>query len=159
MIEIDFRKWLCQVLGCKKYFCLEEVPPITLEKEVDFTFIYELLNKYCAFGKFFISDKRYYLPSVEDVQTFLALDDTDKEKYVTQFFDCDDFSFRLMGQIHVKPWASLAFGIAWSRVHAFNVFIGKDEQFYVVEPQNDKIMLYETVKDTKEYGDLRLVIM
>lgn len=69
---------------------------------------------------------------------------------------CDDFSFRLMGAFHVKPWSSLAFGIAWSHTHAFNIFYD-GKKFWLIEPQNDSII--DAEKAGREYKPLEIVMM
>jgi len=40
----------------------------------------------------FISDEKYQITNTRSIQKFLELDDTDKNKYVPVWFNCDDFS-------------------------------------------------------------------
>jgi len=134
------RKVFDSILNFEKWF-FEEKEPSEWE-EIDWTFILEKLIEVFpnAESRIFLSDRLYHICSKQDILDFLALDQTDQERYETEFFDCDDFSFRLMGQFHVKPYASLAFGIAWSRTHAYNVAVTK-EGVYVIEPQTDSVFL------------------
>lgn len=105
----------------------------------------------------FLSDEKYQMTDQISVEAFLALDDTDKERYVPIWHDCDDFSFRLMGQFHRGRWSCVGFAIAWSRVHAFNLFIDERGRVLVVEPQADRI--FTLMDASEEYRPLELVIM
>jgi len=88
----------------------------------------------------FISDlNSYKLVSHEDLAWFLLQDQTNKGEYVVEKFDCDDYSYRLMGQVSVPNWSDLAFGIVWTDAHALNCFIDEDKKFWFVEPQDDTI--------------------
>lgn len=93
--------------------------------------------------KFYFSDREYNLTSVEDIKKLLSMDDTDRNKYVAELFDCDDFAYRLMGQFSTPEWAGLAFGIMWVQTpsygHAINCMVDNEFQFWVIEPQNDKV--------------------
>jgi len=105
----------------------------------------------------FLSDEEYQITNKRSIQKFLELDDTDKNKYVPVWFDCDDFSYRLMGQFHRGKWACLAFGIAWSQTHAYNIAV-LDEGVFIIEPQTDKLLLLTGKVEWKDYETL-LIIM
>jgi len=122
---------------------------------VDNTFVLEKLIEAYPCAKIYLADALYYTCPQETIESFLAEDPTDQERYTTETFDCDDFSFRLMGQFHTKPYAALAFGIAWSGVHAYNVFVSKEGKVLLVEPQTDEIL--EPTKD--EVYATELIIM
>ena len=114
--------------------------PIPKEwQKVDYTFILEKLLEVFPFAKIYLSDRYYYTCPKLDIATFLVDDKTDQQKYQTEVFDCDDFSFRLMGQFHTKPYSSLAFGIAWSRSHAYNIVVVTSEGVFLIEPQSDVV--------------------
>jgi len=87
----------------------------------------------------FLSDNEYLLCSSDDIALFLAQDATNKMGYVVEERDCDDFSYRLMGQFSIPGWSALALGIIWTEVHALNCFITEDEELLLVEPQTDEI--------------------
>lgn len=124
-------------------------------EKVDYTFIIEKLIEAFPMAKLYISDEDYYICPRKTIEDFLAEDPTNQERYTETVFDCDDFSFRLMGQFHVKPYAALAFGIAWSTVHAYNIFISKEGEVLIVEPQTDAV-----IKPSKqEEYDTQLIIM
>jgi hypothetical protein len=88
-----------------------------------------------------LPDWEYWTTNVQDYMNFLELDDTDKAEYVDDFYDCDDFAYRLMGQLHHPLYGAFAHGISWSSVHAFNCFIDWNLDLYLVEPQTDEIAL------------------
>jgi len=109
-------------------------------ERVDYTYIVEKLVEAYPFAKIYLADQYYWVCPREDIEEFLASDPTDREEYVVEAHDCDDYSFRLMGQFHSKPYSALAFGIAWSKVHAYNIFISKEGEVLLVEPQADQIL-------------------
>jgi len=113
--------------------------------KVDNNYVYTIIstkftNKY-AFDKahVYLSDSAYYLCSKADIETFLAQDATNKQNFVAETFDCDDFSYRLMGQLSIPSWSAIAFGIVWTNTHALNCFIDDTGKFYFVEPQSGKL--------------------
>lgn len=115
------------------------------KKPVDWTVIQKLLKE--AFGEkctLFLVDGKYRIPTLESFQKFLKEDKTDLFKYIPEEFDCDDFSFRLMGQVSYPGWSDIAFGIATSMTHAYNCIVCEDggqNRVYLVEPQTDKVFL------------------
>lgn len=111
---------------------------------VDWSVVNAMLKK--AFGEkctLFLVDREYKIPTLESIKTFLAEDKTDLYKYVSEWFDCDDFSFRLMGQFSIPGWSDITFGIATSTVHAYNCLIADDNgeaKVYLIEPQTDAVI-------------------
>ena len=117
-------------------------------------------------GIFRLADASYREMTEADEQHFLIFlesDKTDLEKYVAEDFDCDDFTFRLYGELHKDPelaampifitWVSWEtpgswFKRAWARLKAFvtgqraghavlSYYKGAIVKY--VEPQNDGI--------------------
>ncbi len=90
-----------------------------------------------------LSDKKYKTAPFTEYERFLRYDETDKLIYTSEWFDCDDFSVRLHGNITIPYWSALAFGELWVKTpsggHAVNLFIDNDREVWIVEPQNDKI--------------------
>lgn len=124
------------------------LPPGT-RKEVDSNYIFNVLNAVTPNAThIYISDNKYWLCSKQDIETFLSFDKTNKETYVPEEYDCDDFSYRLMGQFSIKNWSGIAFGIVWTNVHALNCLIDDTGKFYFVEPQRDfSSSLKESLED------------
>ncbi len=124
------------------------------KKVVDWTEINKLLKE--AFGEkctLFLVDGKYRVPTLENVSKFLKEDKTNLYKYVPEEMDCDDFAFRLMGQISYPGWSDIAFGIAVSEVHAYNCVIAEDKgkmKVFLIEPQSDKVFTLSD-SDGKEY--------
>ena len=109
----------------------------TSTKRIDYGDLYALLRIEAPQAEIFLSDKEYLLCNKADIRAFLAQDETNKMGYVPEARDCDDFSYRLMGQLSIPGWSDLAFGIIWTNLHAMNCFVTEDKLFYYVEPQND----------------------
>jgi hypothetical protein len=92
---------------------------------------------------FYFADQ-YYKP-VEDELLLMILDaDTgDKEEYETEYYDCDDFAFRLMGWFHMdRQAAAWPIFITWVNTpqggHAVLSYY-QDGQVFIIEPQTDQI--------------------
>ena len=124
------------------------------KKVVDWTEIEKLLKE--AFGEkctLFLVDGKYRVPTFKNVSKFLKEDKTDLYKYVPEEMDCDDFAFRLMGQVSYPGWSDIAFGIAVSQVHAYNCVIAEYKgkmKVFLIEPQSDKVFILGD-SDGKEY--------
>ena len=59
-----------------------------------------------------LADRKYKLTTVAEMNRFLAKDDTDKIKW-GEAPDCDDFTRRLLGNLTIPGWWSLAKGDIW----------------------------------------------
>lgn len=117
--------------------------PNPLEK-IDHSELYTILR--AEFGDkcaIFLSDIDYWTTKTSEVKRFLRMDDTDKVRYQREIMDCDDFSYRLIGQFSVHGWSALPLGIIWVGIkengHALNCFVDVDRKVWLIEPQNDKI--------------------
>jgi len=129
------RKILCKPVSLPK--------PNNLES-IDVSEINTIIKAAYPDVKLFLTDTDYKTTSKEELQRFLAYDITDTYPYVSQYYDCDDFSFSLMGGLSNPEWGSLSFGILWviinnTAAHALNIFIDKDREIWMVEPQTDII--------------------
>jgi|TARA_Y100000310_G_scaffold23392_1_gene22375 hypothetical protein len=119
--------------------------------EIELAELHTLLTSTAPDANIILADNWKYLCSYEDVALFLAQDQTNKVEYISEEFDCDDFSFRLKGQFSIPGWAALALGICWTNNHALNCFVDEDKKLWFIEPQND------TITDVLE--NIRLIIM
>lgn len=122
-------------------------------------------------GIFRLADASYREMTDEDEQRFfefLKKDKTDQEQYVAEDFDCDDFEFRLHGEVHKDlafaampifiTWVSWEvtgnwFKRAWTRLKYFvtGARAGHAVKSYykggivkIVEPQNDDVYYVPT---------------
>ena len=87
----------------------------------------------------YLPDMKYKVTTIQQLRRFLDWDDTDKQKYIAEYMDCDDFAYRLKGQVSIYPWSAIPFGIVWTDLHALNCFVDDTGKFWFVEPQNSKI--------------------
>ena len=141
--------------GCEPTTVEVKLPPPIVRKQVASNYIYScILNAFVpdvVHFPIYLSDVWYWLCSEADIETFLAQDDTNKAvaylpygtppgmTYVSEERDCDDFSYRLMGQLSIPEWSGIAFGIVWTDKHALNCFIDETGKFWFVEPQTGKL--------------------
>ena len=91
--------------------------------------------------RLYLSDSRYLLIPPDEVEKLLNWDATDGFVYVPELYDCDDFAFRLWGQINSLPeWAGLSLGIIWfsEPPHAMNILVDIDGTVWLIEPQSDE---------------------
>lgn len=102
-----------------------------------------LLNSFRGVFKF--ADQYYQELDEELLLSFLKHDKTDLEKYVAEDFDCDDFTFRLYGLLHMDSrLAAMPIFITWvswtsngQRYGHAVISYYKDGIVKIVEPQND----------------------
>ena len=123
----------------KHFGVLETLRKPTSTEEIDIVHLRNVLHAQYPEAQVYLSDKTYKLCSPADIRYFLKQDKTNRMKYVSEWWDCDDASYRLLGQFSVPAWSSLAFGIVWTNVHALNCMVGTDGKLYFIEPQSDKI--------------------
>jgi len=108
----------------------------------------------CAFRW---QDKKYKVTNLSEYRRFLDWDDTDKQLYIPESYDCDDFAIRLHGNITIPFWSSLPFGHCYVTIisrdvnHAVNIFVDNEGDVYFVEPQDDNIYSIDSKKDWNPY--------
>jgi hypothetical protein len=92
---------------------------------------------------FYFADQYYKPVDQELLQMILDADTGDKEDYESEFYDCDDFAFRLMGWFHMdRDAAAWPMFITWVNTpqggHAVLSYY-KDGQVFIIEPQTDQV--------------------
>lgn len=90
---------------------------------------------------YYISDNYFHTTDLQTMEKLIQLSPIKLKKYTKEKFDCDDFSFSLMGLYRLFI-PNLAVGIVWSKDHAYNFCICKEERgigLYYIEPQTNKI--------------------
>lgn len=101
-----------------------------------------VLRKRTGCRNIYIGDKRLDLLTEQEVTEFLRIDQEDKDEYVYDRWDCDDFARSLY--CNAKSYFSglykknAAFGLLWTQRHALCFFIDKDLTVHYIEPQNDQ---------------------
>ena len=114
------------------------------DKKVSSSLIKSVLKK--EFGSsciIYLSDEYYLKESKKALSEFLVKDDTDKYIYTKVITDCDDFSFRLMGNASFGDLEGTAFGILWTKTstgnHAVNCYVDSDLIVWIIECQTDQV--------------------
>jgi hypothetical protein len=116
------------------------LPPV-VRGEISYPEIFALLSEKFPGVQLLISDFTQYLCDIEDINTFLAQDETNRIQYTGELgFDCDDFAYRLQGQFSNPDWAKIAIGIIWTDLHALNICIDANRDVWLIEPQSDKAL-------------------
>jgi hypothetical protein len=92
---------------------------------------------------FYFADQYYKPVDQELLQMILDADTGDKEEYETEYYDCDDFAFRLMGWFHMdRDAAAWPIFITWVNTsqggHAVLSYY-QDGQVFIIEPQTDQV--------------------
>jgi len=106
----------------------------------------------------FLSDETYSLTTKEEAEKFSKETKVQYNKWLKEQFDCDEFSFASMGYWN-EGLKQFAYGIAWSKTHAFNIMIDNKKQIWIVEPQNNIYFKLEDIKINKLYYPLRLILI
>ena len=132
------------------------MPEPVLRRMVTYGELYAELRNRFPNAQIFLSDTQKWLCDISDIETFLKLDQTNRMKYKSEALDCDDFAYRLMGQLSIPKWASLAKAIVWTDVHALNGCFDTNMDWWFVEPQSNDIKNHLASWQGKE---VRLVII
>jgi len=123
--------------------CESYISPPNFLEDISGSEVFSIINAEFPKGTKFISDVDYKTTTKKEIMRFLKNDISDKYNYVSELYDCDDFSFKLMGQASNPSWGALPFGIIYIKgggvSHALNCFIDKDRELWLIEPQNDSI--------------------
>lgn len=106
-----------------------------------------------------ISDKQYNLCKPEDIHKFLGFNIFKFRQYVPEKYDCDNYSFSLMG-LFTNLMSGYAIGIVWAKTgkntaHALNFFLDDKRTIWFIEPQTNAMFPYNPKGRYKPY----LVIM
>lgn len=153
---MDFKKILKEIVDEIIFFLFKKYAKPKIVGEITNTEIKEIIEESFPRATIYLSDKKYQLTSVDEIKKFLAVDATSDKKYKKRYHDCDNFSYRLIGQM--QDWcANLAFGIIWVTgkgfAHGLNCFIDDKKEFWLIEPQSDRIY-----KPPKKYMGWLVVI-
>jgi len=105
-----------------------------------------------------ISDNVFGLTSQRKAKDFSVKTKVASNKWLSEKYDCDEFSFALMGYWN-KGLSQFAFGIAWTNVHAFNIMVDDKEQIWIVEPQTNKFTRIELMKNHLSYKDIDVILI
>jgi hypothetical protein len=96
----------------------------------------------------YIADGEYYCTPVDDAREIIENSALDRQTWVRQRFDCDDFAvvlkshFAQASYADGKRRASHCFGVVWGMLpgpHAINWMVNDDLKLRFVEPQTDEV--------------------
>jgi len=97
-----------------------------------------------------IADSEYSAVSVTEFNKWIRDDMTSARKYYKNYFDCDNFARWLrcaMFKINLSYKTEITMlyceGFNPDEYHAFNIFMDDIDNVYVVEPQDDHVVLCE----------------
>lgn len=116
-----------------------DLPHLECSGEIDINEVSSILIEKFPDVPLYLPDYHYQTCTLGDIKRFLEWDTTEREKYYQDAFDCDDFAWRLKGNITNKNWATIPFFVVWSDTHALNGFIDCKGDWYFVEPQTNEI--------------------
>ena len=116
--------------------------PVEIE-DIDWNELHTLLQAEFPNAQIIITDRKYKVAPLSEYQRFIKWSTIDKREYISDYYDCDDFSISLLGEINIPEWSSLAFGMMFAKIpqgaHAINIFVDNNRNVWIVEPQNDNI--------------------
>ena len=83
-------------------------------------------------------DSKYHLCSEKDMTAIIKFDWTDRKKYVSEFYDCDNFAFNFKAMVARRFGInSVGLVIDWSGGHAYNIIAFRNGSMKIFEPQSD----------------------
>jgi len=126
------------------------IPKITIDEtpvEIGYGYVRDLIRqKLGNYVDIDIADASYWTFSKKQIEKILKpINDLIRAEWTQEIFDCDDFALFMAGLTAYTLYKNgfrrqLAFGIAWSFLHAFNFFIDKDGEIWIWEPQSGKVV-------------------
>lgn len=100
-------------------------------------------HRLLGYADFKFADRAYKQANLDAINSVLAADKTDKEKYIAEDFDCDDFAFALVGAFHKnRRTAEMPIFLTWVQTPAGGHAV---VSFYfggavaIIEPQTDEV--------------------
>ena len=123
---------------------------------ISYSELKSLLSPYCK--EIYLSDNNYSLTSVGEAKKYSQRTKVSINKWQKEEYDCDEFSFALMGYWNLDLY-QFAFGIAWSKTHAFNIMVDNNKKVYVIEPQSNKFIPIETAMKNSLYYPFKIVMI
>lgn len=126
-------------------------------KKINSKKLRKLLRRKTGAKNIILLDRKYTLYSRPQVENILEKSLVDKKKFEADFGDCDDYAVQLWGY-ETGRLGSGAFGIVFSKEHAFNIFMDKKHRVWLIEPQNDRIFRIDQIPNDM-YKPLVFVMM
>ena len=149
--QLDILQYEYQIIGEKLELYEHPIPAPQYLEDIDYSELYSILTAEFPSAALHLADRDYRTTSKTELERFVKHDLTDIRQYITEYYDCDDFSYALMGAISNPEWGALPFAIVWTEMyktadkkiltgrHAVNCFVDKKRQVWIIEPQSDWI--------------------
>lgn len=109
----------------------------------------QLGKKLDASFQIYIADEKYYCPPLKDVRQIVKESALDRQTWVEERFDCDDFAITLKanfaqasykdGQRRHAHCCGVVWGMFDGEAHAINWVVTSDKRLRFIEPQTDEI--------------------
>ena len=88
-----------------------------------------------------VYEQPQHFPNYHTLLNWLYEDRTDRETYVENTFDCEDFAMRLQKEALEDGWI-VSIQLDTEKHHALNnAFVPNENKIYFIEPQNDGLWL------------------
>jgi len=145
-----------QVKELKRVMSIETLNEPEMKGKITIYELNTLLKPHCT--DLHLSDRIYSLTNVTQAKKYSNETKVYTKEWISEQHDCDEFSSALNGYWN-RGLKQFAFGIAWSKSHAFNIFVDDKKQIYIVEPQSNKFTKIEDMKKNKRYYPLTLILI
>jgi hypothetical protein len=108
-------------------------------------------------------DNKYRTATLEGFRRIIQWDRTNLRRYITEFWDCDDYSLRFKSNVaSVFLINAVGFVVDWSEpecAHSYNVLFTEDSGPLVYEPQTDGIMSIDEARRRCQYKMVDYVLV
>ena len=136
LLRLIFEHKLIQCWKCKKQAEVP-LPKPTLRGAITGRELEAVIRVKFPTGWIYLSDAKFDLCDIEDIELFLDIDETNHIKYQKRAFDCENYSRLLWGNLGVPGWSSLAIGLMWTDKHALIMCVDANRDLWLLEPQTD----------------------
>ena len=101
-------------------------------------------------------DSKYWACSKKEFQDWIRWDWTNKKKYISEQYDCDNFAFSFKARCDRKIGVNtVALVIDYSGGHAYNLVVFTDAPAELYEPQGDRFVSMGTGISKNEIYKMR----
>ena len=146
-------EFFCGKCNCNKEYCIERIESLTneLASTIETTIFPKTettIKPRHFWRKCIETGDLIYLtyPTEIWMECLDKLNSISDMQYRKKIFDCDNFALTYAASVSVSayhsglPWQP-AFGICWSRTHAFNFFVTDENELIKYEPQSGTIII------------------
>ena len=140
--DTDYLKKRIETLSAELARCVGPIEIIEDHKSVISP--YDVIKGY----DMVVADRVYLAYSIEDWTALIARlhkNLGNKYEWTESVYDCDDIALLYASTLAYSAYRAgftkqPAFGVAWSKSHAFNILIDSKDTVWLVEPQNGSIL-------------------